>query len=1061
MAETIRPTDWYGAVASTNFTPYGVANCYDTDQNSYTGVSVQGGNPGYCQFGGAGGYGGSNANAWQSKALTWVSATLYVKYERPTGDVNVPYSLALYTASGTLIATIVAQTTSAVALQTFSVTLNSADWGGSGFPNIANARVRVTDHSAFSSSYPPNVYDVRIEAVTVNVYECSSTFGASAAQSLGSQSNYQGSSSFGSSAGVSDVGGVSVDGALSVDTGGGFSGDAVSLLTRQDNDPLLEYATRIIVEFPGLAKKMISSEDTYISDQLYERRLLNEPDISKDADNIYWGISKARDLSVRLSNTDGYFSGRDLRNEPVIIRRYEPLDSTPIVFELYGLVVDANILDEVEVSVSVQDQLALQPKLPRKVLTNDDFAAARPTASFRPAKDLGRALPIGFGHSKKVEAVYVYGDTTANTYDYIIGAGVIESTNLNKATTVNVYRGKSLVAGTEYTVYDGSDGTYTDERGVKYAWIRFTSEQRDFSGSLYDIHVDYHGLELGGITAERNPARQVQYILSDTLWGLGLTVDTASFDSVVAALPALLTDPVLREQREAQYTINDLLAIARAKIEKNESGAWIIRADVWKSTVIASFGSGDQFTENIFEITENRMTSARDAVKNITVKYGWNEWTGAYAYTLKRDVLSIGEEKIVELPFVVDSETADRHICYLQRSCTTCDKRVGVKLAMEARKIRDYDPISISVPRLSVGGLYQVISLTRGMTSFTLGCRNYSPNLYDYVAGTLPSAAGSDDLPDYSNTAPSAPTSFTKVSDGVRQATGTGADGTTTAYATFSAVIPSVNASEIRFGYKTYNVVEPYTYVSGSLDSGSTWKGKIEGLVPGMAYDFVAVARNVYGKQSPPASLTNQAAASDTTAPGTPSGLAATAKIDGVELAWTLGTEIDLAGYEIYRGLSTDPTSLLCEVGKQNKFVDRSGSIGTTYYYRIKAKDYSKNVSAYSASVSAAPGQVTETAIGTGAVTGGKIGSGAVDPSKRSDVTSDNYFSSIGAGSVIYHSFSHSLGKVPVVTVHAGNNSPTQPIIVWVSNVTSSTIVVGAYNASAIASGVTWYVNYW
>jgi parallel beta-helix repeat protein len=95
----------------------------------------------------------------------------------------------------------------------------------------------------------------------------------------------------------------------------------------------------------------------------------------------------------------------------------------------------------------------------------------------------------------------------------------------------------------------------------------------------------------------------------------------------------------------------------------------------------------------------------------------------------------------------------------------------------------------------------------------------------------------------------------------------------------------------------------------------------------------------------------------DTTPPGAPTGLHATAGDGQVALGWNANTEPDLAGYNVYRS-----TSQTGSYTKQNSSIltltalTQTGLVnGTTYWYRVSALDKSGNESPQSAAVSATP----------------------------------------------------------------------------------------------------------
>ncbi|MFC1615316.1 carboxypeptidase regulatory-like domain-containing protein, partial [Patescibacteria group bacterium] len=99
---------------------------------------------------------------------------------------------------------------------------------------------------------------------------------------------------------------------------------------------------------------------------------------------------------------------------------------------------------------------------------------------------------------------------------------------------------------------------------------------------------------------------------------------------------------------------------------------------------------------------------------------------------------------------------------------------------------------------------------------------------------------------------------------------------------------------------------------------------------------------------------------SDTTAPSTPTGLAATSGNGSIALAWTANTEADLMEYEVYRntsaGVSVSNTyQINSSQVATNSYTDSSAVNWTSYYYIITAADSSRNESSASSEVQVCP----------------------------------------------------------------------------------------------------------
>lgn len=98
-------------------------------------------------------------------------------------------------------------------------------------------------------------------------------------------------------------------------------------------------------------------------------------------------------------------------------------------------------------------------------------------------------------------------------------------------------------------------------------------------------------------------------------------------------------------------------------------------------------------------------------------------------------------------------------------------------------------------------------------------------------------------------------------------------------------------------------------------------------------------------------------AALESTAPEAPTGLTALPQGASVRLTWTRNAEDDMAGYEILRGTAAEATSAIewDVIGRMidtTVFVDNGlRDLNTTYYYKVKAIDQSRNRSVASDSV--------------------------------------------------------------------------------------------------------------
>jgi Concanavalin A-like lectin/glucanases superfamily len=98
----------------------------------------------------------------------------------------------------------------------------------------------------------------------------------------------------------------------------------------------------------------------------------------------------------------------------------------------------------------------------------------------------------------------------------------------------------------------------------------------------------------------------------------------------------------------------------------------------------------------------------------------------------------------------------------------------------------------------------------------------------------------------------------------------------------------------------------------------------------------------------------------DTTAPTTPAGLTATARLGRVELDWSDVADADLDGYDVFRASGGGPFTRISSRLSASAYVDTSVTGGTAYVYAVTASDEANNRSPLSAQAAATPPSTTD-----------------------------------------------------------------------------------------------------
>ena len=170
-------------------------------------------------------------------------------------------------------------------------------------------------------------------------------------------------------------------------------------------------------------------------------------------------------------------------------------------------------------------------------------------------------------------------------------------------------------------------------------------------------------------------------------------------------------------------------------------------------------------------------------------------------------------------------------------------------------------------------------------------------------------------------------------------------------------------------GYNVYRGISsggPYSKINVSMAVNSSYTDG--GAATGMTYYYVVTAVDTALNES---DISNEASAvsSDTTPPARPTGLTATAGPGIVSLNWNDNNELDLAGYNIYRGTSSGgPYNILngSTLLTSSDYNDSTATAGITYYYVVRARDLNTNLSGNSNQASATPADPAPPAAPTG-----------------------------------------------------------------------------------------------
>ena len=369
------------------------------------------------------------------------------------------------------------------------------------------------------------------------------------------------------------------------------------------------------------------------------------------------------------------------------------------------------------------------------------------------------------------------------------------------------------------------DNWSIDRPGVPLLMVRFTREQRDTSGALFEIEADVFGYR------PRNVITEIDRLLQP----LGLLTEFSSFSAAqtYATNQRMLVDCDYgaRGVRKVRAILEDLLFIARASLTTNQFEEYLFTQDREPSV-----GAGNYDESRGDLITVDSMTK-KNMVKSVSLSYRPSTTNpDELLHTVTRDVFGsdgIGVEHR-DCPYLRDHEAADRLLCYLQVR-GRAPRRVRGRLYLQRPQLGQ--EINIKGPALSGIPLPGFSGSVRSLRHQRLGVEFEAMEYADvdvYTAGTLPGDINEPYQPDYSQTPPAAPTGLriTALAGG---------------RASVDAIPPVENWQELWFVITHNTNGQIMGLILGDF-SATTGRAStiIGGLTAGQVYKLQAYAKNTF-----------------------------------------------------------------------------------------------------------------------------------------------------------------------------------------------------------------------
>lgn len=517
-------------------------------------------------------------------------------------------------------------------------------------------------------------------------------------------------------------------------------------------------------------------------------------------------------------------------------------------------------------------------------------------------------------------------------------------------------------------------------RGITYTYLRLKHNPDIFVGGIPNLSTLLSGRKV------YDPRTSTTYFTSNAMLCLrdymidpldGLGALTSEMDDALVIAGANVCDeavPLLAGGTEPRYTINGVVDTSTppGNVIQDMLGAMAgfmpyvggkFRPQAGAYTAPVQTLTQEDIVGPINLVLGDSLQESFNGVKG-TFLSPTNKWQEADfpPYTnlaYRADDNGVASWKDVVLPFTTSTSMAQR-LAKIELVSSRFDKMLDVQTKLSCMNIRAGNTIAFTFPKYSwTSKIFQVQSWAfnceRQKDAFLLTnkmvIKEYSSTIYDWTTADEIPVANALVPTIYDPTAIPTPAIPTLSTSNFIQP-----DGTITPRMLVTWTPPSI--AQIKNGGLTwveYKKTADSTFLTWAHLPGDRSSDYITDIQTGVSYDVRIRFQNVSGVRSLYSPVRTYTPTSDTTAPATPTGLAATPGPNCVVLDWDDNTELDLDHYEVYRAATNSfGSATLIWKGYASQHVDFSAGSGVTYYYWIKAADTTDNKSSQTSSVNAA-----------------------------------------------------------------------------------------------------------
>ena len=535
-----------------------------------------------------------------------------------------------------------------------------------------------------------------------------------------------------------------------------------------------------------------------------------------------------------------------------------------------------------------------------------------------------------------------------------------------------------------------------------YMVVRLTYDVDQFANGLPNISTVVRGKKvLNPATSvtewSQNPALCVYDYLRDTKYGLGETVGNILTSSItVAATVCEETVTLAAGGTQKRYQLDGVVDTAGSIKGNLDSmlGSMIGRLvfsagkfEIYAGEYVAPTYSVDESVAvgDISIQTKQSRRNAYNGVKGVFLSEEDNYILADYPAQISSTFAAEDGDPIyldMPLPFTVNNIRAQR-IAKLALFRSRQQEAITIPCNLSALRFKIGDNINVTNARLGYSNkVFEVVGynldFANGQIVVNVDAIETAASIWDWTTSDEEVYLGAGEVELYDGLTAAAPTSLNITGDSFLNSDGT-----------FNTAF-NVAWTDADDAFTDHYVVE---WKKSSDSNYFTMDAKaspavITGLQNSQQYNVRVKAVNEIGVSSTYISSAPTAAV-DTTAPSVPSPVSASGQYQHISISWTNPTQKDLSHIDVYRSTSSGGTYSLIGKTDGTVFIDDDLANAATFYYKVKAIDFTGNASAFSSVVNAttttiAAGDLGNEAVGTSniqddAVTNALIATDAVN----------------------------------------------------------------------------------